>query len=499
MGTKGWAQVLLKKFFCSPLYSSVQQCSLCQKGGAFCAHVLRGVLCVLSGVLDAAKNLDADVEILYHAPGGCNRYVYLNKGAACVQTSGEQMQDLCDALSDQVLAGYYFNPKISGTGRRNPRLWQEEVLPLICHKKSFVSEELRVFFSKIAQVLRAGYDQSQLDVRDRLHAQAVADIYSQGRLWRVLSKGCVNPVCKDDVVCIFFRGKNDVLVGDFVSVKSKNARTPCLFLGSVLHAKRLCRGDQPTLIPEPPEPVEMRRSHFQTPLNECRGPYWQGVGIVYFPEGGGQVRGLFNVEDLTVKTQWQEGVEQCECIDLFSYMRREIFRGYELIYGSCDLVNAEPLLAPDVRKDTCIQVPFFSQSLRDVLPHFAEYLSMPDVAVKSDFWEGLQPQHFDKMYTQNQTMQWTLIEREQLVRFEMKKNEVTPLRGTLYVHLYGECDVLQGRPVFLSSSIDESSLDTNSLLFYLKRWEHERSQRKGCEHQANPECFKLAWAYRHMD
>ena len=411
------------------------------------------VLCVFDGVWAA----DYDLSVMVSSMDKRDLSVFFSRQDVSLKnTSTGFTQDLHEFLSDMALVGWCFDPWVPAASRRNPLLYTDGVRQAVCLERTFYSEEMRECLALMAGVLCAGggvvSDGQALAV-----AEALDGLYTEDKVveWR-----CVwaRPHWGMAQIQISFRGSNDILLGDVVDKSAMRFELDCS--GHLLVERRRLVDEPARLMPARSVPEKtLDRLSFESFLARGFDAPRRGVGFVYFPKDGGKVSALFDVTGATLPADDAAGSPQ----NLFDVMFDQIFKGYKLKRYICSMFFTEHQTDYGVCEALCSRVCFFSQPLRDACCALLGFLLSPERLRQGADWGGLEQHHFDEMYSEGKTLQWTLVGSDWVFK-RVCQSRIKIAPGTVLISMNGYPAVLKGFPTLVGADSDESFVHPGCVL-----------------------------------
>ena len=419
-------------------------------------NFLFALLCFLEAVYCSEDN--CDIEVLFLGPDGSPYRVFFARGGVMVDsTPGGQAQDLREVLSEVILAGYSFSRRISEESKRNPLLYAEGVREAICRKRYFYSEKMCLCLSLMADALSSGSMCQYIDQNSPWVVQKLRKLSDNTVEWNVdfvSSHDFFLPYDFWDVdIKIFVRGSKSVLVGS-VRCGAKHLDDDD-GAESLLCAKRRLIDMQEKPVAQNLSDETSFEGFFSCGLCDPQ----RGVGLVYFPESGGQVSALFNVTGITITRV--VGLKRVqESLNLFDVMFQQIFKGYELKPGVRSFWLQSHHADYSVCDSLCSRRSFLSRSLREALMVLAQTASCPERVLPGKGWRGLDPSYFDAMYSEEKTLLWIPVDKDSALEC-VAQNRCDP--GTVLLSLNGYPAVLKGCPTIVDENMNESAVPARSM------------------------------------
>ena len=396
----------------------------------------------------------------------------------CVDDGYGAERGICDVLQEQMLAGFYFAPNVDQRYWGNPALWQRGLRNVSCVQTEFFSSTIRRCFDKIPQG-----DQEISEVKERrsmVQKDVLTVIYPEGktRKWLVTPLQGLAKRDFSDVVFMMFGDSADVLWGELCDIScEKNLEN----IGSILHIKHTrCVEKQQKCLPhqvltstEIPDLEQFLRHGLAEPM--------LGVGLIYFPTDGGRVDTLLDFSEETQKIvsflydpQEKDTSLQERKQNGYTYLHDELFSGFvpnqplNPIFGCFhEKYISQPRLlrAPGVREALCHRASFFSKALRDILKDGR--IQDEAKVIELSGWKRMPLKHFKAMYSDQKTLQWSLVDKDTLPT--MFSDGSQDRSGRLFMVFGKDSVALKGTPVFLSPACREELLQYSILHLELRR------------------------------
>ena len=357
---------------------------------------------------------------------------------------GRGAEKVCDVLREQALAGSFFHPEVSSNFWHCPALWRDEVRTVACSSRVFFSEEIQKCLQKIDEVFG-------LKKEGVAQGSVYNDMYPEGktRAWWPLSRGELKKRAKKGDIHIVFRGVESALRG--VLCPEEDVKPVSSM--SVLRIKRRAEGK--------PRPA------FFTPLERCFASTKCGVGLVYYPEDGGQVRAMFDLYGVRFDDEFVVDSILCRRgVSLFHHIRDQILFGY-ILYRYVKNIDVESFRDPAVLEALCHKEGFLSIVLRDVVQNvLKDFWRQKKYTVSAERWSDFTQQHFEALCGQYGTLVWNLVDSgETLTRVEEGLLVDAPSPGTLFLLIQGEHVSFEGRP-FDAPGRNERAAPPGSVAYY---------------------------------
>ena len=386
----------------------------------------------------------ADVEIMYvsrHIMSFRHAYFARSAGVEVACMDG-RMRNVCDVLEDQLLAAYCLKPYVPRHCWGCSELFDADVRRVTCDESGFYSPEIRACFDQIAQASDVNLGWSLFD--KKLKAKHVPlYIYPEGmtRKWFVAQiGGLVERVAGGEII-IYFKGRREVLCGcePFQQEKPDAVRP-----GSLLAIKR--RGGQDLSFPK--DQPFLESSVLSLPeFLKCMPSSQQCVGLVYFPNGGGQVRALFDLTGVSHYVQLcSKKKVKCRGKGLFESMRGALLSGFVPRCKSRSFDTAKRT-HPVVRDALCYRKCFLSQTLLfSIEKTLCGFWERGEHIVRGGGWHGFTSEHFSGVCGECNTLQWELMDHDVFLRLLGSPDAEKHFEEKVFVLLQGESVVGQGTP-----------------------------------------------------
>lgn len=415
-----------------------------------------------------------DIQVVYSPGGVFSRCLYAgfskDEEVWVNVAQPDQYMHVCDVLSEQVFSGFVVLPQIGLRFYQNTVLWTEGVRNFSCNKCKFLSDDIKLCLEKMdcAKDIRTG---TEVLSKGRLTEIVVRrTIYPPGgdRQWSVVSsKKIFRP--EKDMVYIFFCGMDDVLRGELCKsssmIKSSHER-------SLFDLRKKVFAASPTTIERTlsvgaPGRVLSAQQSLRCRLSQIK----HGVGVVYFPAGDEQDfhSALFDLSGEKFFAElYKKDKKYFVEWDFFDFIQKEILRGYVLhkkVKG-VSRKELEFLRSDDVRDAVCSRGSFFSPALRRAIEKLCtDFLVNGRCMSNALGWGGLRLEHFFKLYGNEKSCQWTLVDVNALGEvFDGGARNLDACSVLLMLH--GESIAFLGESVPLDEGVVESEAAAGSLAYW---------------------------------
>ena len=387
------------------------------------------------------------VEVLYYPKKGMKRRVsFAYSQMVRVNTRFVQLRQ---RLIDQFLDGYIFLPDIA-YWKGNNQLLQTGVREHVCQPIPFFSENIDKCFSRMETLLQ-GSTRFSLQYNELweplTHEDIQRFIYPKGktRRWMIVRAQESERDRHDDTVFVTFPGINETLKGtlcdvpenrDIKGLSSKCIRNFCDERFSHDHEKE----------------TSFVECAFDETLENCSG---DGVGVVLFPERGGQARGIFDFSNKSL-TMLIGGIE-CYDLSVADALCDTLAQGFVLRHPISDEFDADRFMDPGVRDAACLRRGFVSQPLKIILEVMQECFDKPGRCQQKKEWVGLRRQDFDDVCPEGKMLFWDVFAKEQLLLWLQSGKKFE--KGTILILMKGQSLALQATLCALrKNKITEPSL-----------------------------------------